>query len=75
MSKFEVGCKYGTWDAAVPAVLIVKRTAKTAIVRDELGVEWRMMIRANEQGEQMTDSKVPQAWRECYTYDTRFKED
>jgi hypothetical protein len=45
-----------------------------ATVQDELGVVWRMKIKQHETGEYMTDSSVPHDWRECYTYDTRFKE-
>jgi len=75
MNRFEVGCRYGTWDSAVPPVLVIKRTEHMATVQDELGVVWRMKIKQHETGEYMTDSSVPHDWRECYTYDTRFKED
>lgn len=75
MARFEVGKMYGAWDAAVPPVKVIKRTAKMCLVEDtELGNQWRMMIKSYDGSEEMTDTSVPEGWRECYTYSTRFEQ-
>ena len=75
MRRFEIGKTYGAWDTAVPAITIIKRTAKTCWVKDDTE-EWSMRVKEVNGFEEMTRSAVPAAWRECYTYSTRFdKED
>lgn len=71
---FEVGKMYGAWDTGTPAITIISRTNKTALVEDsDTGECWRMRIKLHDNGnEYMTDSRVPAAWRECYTYEARF---
>ena len=73
---FETGKTYGAWDTGTPAVKIIKRTAKTATVEDnDLHEVWTMRIKTRDNGDEyMTDSRVPQAWREAYTYDTKFEQ-
>lgn len=73
--KFEVGKKYGAWDAAVPAIKIIKRTDKTATVESEdVQMVWTMRIKKHDNGDEyMTDSKVPASWQDCYTYEAKFE--
>ena len=72
---FETGKKYGAWDTATPAILIVARTAKTAVVEDDDTHDvWRMRVKTRANGDEyMTDSRVPAEWRESYTYEARYK--
>ena len=71
---FETGKMYEAWDAGVPAIKIIKRTAKTATVEDEdVQTVWTMRVQTYDNGDEyMTDSKVPAAWRDCYTYEAKF---
>lgn len=73
--QFEVGKFYRAMDAAVPAIKILSRTAKMATVEDEdIHSVWRMRIKTRDNGDEyMTDSSVPAAWRECYTYEAKNK--
>lgn len=71
---FEVGKMYGAWDTGTPVITIISRTNKTALVEDsDTGECWRMRIKVHDNGnEYMTDSRVPTALKECYTYEARF---
>lgn len=71
---FEVGKMYGAWDTGTPAITIISRTNKTALVEDsDTGECWRMRIKSYDNGnEYMADGRVPAALRECYTYEARF---
>lgn len=73
---FETGKRYGAWGAGTPAIKVIKRTAKTATVEDDEPHEvWTMRIKTHSNGDEyMADSRVPQAWREAYTYDTKFEQ-
>jgi hypothetical protein len=80
MFKFEVGGLYGAYDDAVPAVKVIKRTAKTVTVEDtDTGTVFTMRVKVypnildGETTEAATDSSVPAAWRECYTYAAAYK--
>ena len=72
---FEVGKQYGAMDAGVPVIKVLKRTAKMITVKDtDCETVWKMRIKTRQNGDEYaTDSSVPKAWRECYTYDTRFE--
>lgn len=73
---FETGKTYGARATGTPEVKVIKRTAKTATVEDdELHEVWTMRIKTHGNGDEyMADSRVPQAWREAYTYDTKFEQ-
>ena len=84
MKQFEIGKCYGAYDAATPAIKIIKRTKKMCLVEDTLcHKQWRMKVRLSRfslthpddlsEYEEMTDTTVPTSWRECYTYSTRFE--
>lgn len=76
MTRFEVGWSYEAYDAAVPAVKVLKRTAKTVTVEDtDTGTVFTMRVKVyknalanGEEFETATDCSVPAAWRDCYTY-------
>lgn len=71
---FEVGKMYGARDTATPAITIISRTNKTALVEDsDTGECWRMRIKVHDNGnEYMADGRVPAALKERYTYEARF---
>jgi len=71
--KFEEGKSYNAQDTGVPAIVILSRTAKTATVEDtDIHTVWKMRIKTRDNGDEyMTDSTVPAAWRDCYTYEAR----
>ena len=73
MAKFKEGKWYEAGDAEVSPIRIIKRTAKTCLVENNEGIQWRMYIKPIEGSEIMTDSAVPKNWREAYTYDARFE--
>lgn len=70
-NRFEAGNSYNAMDTGVPAVKVLSRTEKTATVQDtDTNEVWRMRIKARDNGDEyMTDSRVPAAWRDCYTYE------
>ena len=80
MTRFEVGWSYEAYDAAVPAVKVLKRTPKTITVEDtDTGTVFTMRVKVyknalanGEEVEVATDCSVPAAWRECYTYVSYF---
>lgn len=75
MIRFEEGKYYGAWDSAVPPIKIIKRMTKMCLVENtEIGTQWRMKIKDLEDHEEMTDTAVPQNWRQCYTYSSKFEE-
>ena len=71
--KFEVGKSYEAQDTGVPAIKILSRTAKTATVEDtDTNEVWKMRVKARDNGDEyMVDSRVPAAWRDCYTYESK----
>ena len=73
--RFEAGKAYGAWDTGTPPIRVISRTEHMALVEDTDTVErWKMKIKKRTNGtEYMTDSRVPVAWRECYTYEAGFK--
>ena len=81
MKRFEVGGLYGAYDSAVPGVKVLKRTAHTITVQvyDDtyenpyFGPAFTMRTKQYGNHEEATDSSVPRAWRECYTYSTRWQ--
>ena len=76
MFKFEVGKSYGAGDTATPHITILKRTAKTCVVTNEEGNTWRMRLKEyeHEDTEALTDSAVPESWRECYTWYAKYED-
>ena len=72
MNKFEVGKYYSCVDSGLSPILIVKRTAKMCLVQNDIGVQWRMLIRPAGDTEIMIDTSVPKNWRGIYTYDAKF---
>lgn len=73
MKRFEEGKFYGAVDTAVPPIEILKRTEKMIQVRNDY-CTWRMRIKVDWKGtEYATDSSVPYAWRECYTYMAKYE--
>lgn len=73
MAKFLEGKRYEANDCGLSPILILKRTAKMCLVRNENGTEWRMMIKQVGDTEIMIDSSVPQKWRGAYTYNAKFE--
>ena len=70
---FEQGKRYECNDCGISPILILKRTAKTCLVQNDIGTTWRMRIRKDGDDEIMIDSSVPIKWRGCYTYNAKFQ--
>ena len=68
MAVFETGKRYKAGDCGISSITIIKRTAKTCLVENDEGIQWRMLIRNDGQTEMMADSAVPSHWRGAYTY-------
>lgn len=76
MKQFKVGKLYGTGDASIPPIRILKRTAKMVQVENADGVVWRMRIRVDQYGQEyVTESTVPAKWRECFRFSTIYEEE
>ena len=73
MSQFEVGKKYEPCDSGMSPIKILTRTAKTCLVVNDEGHQWRMRIRDIEGDEMMIDSSVPKKWRGAFTYYSMFE--
>lgn len=66
--KFVVGKSYESCDCGVAPVTVLGRSEKTVWVSNGTN-GWRMRLRTDEEGnEYVTDSSVPDKWREMYTY-------
>lgn len=73
MAKFVEGKCYEANDSGLSPVLIVRRTAKMCLVRNDNGTEWRMMIKHDGDTEILIDSSVPHKWRGAFTYNAKFE--
>ncbi len=73
MARFIEGKSYEANDCGLSPILILKRTAKMCLVRNDNGTEWRMLIRQDGDTEIMIDTSVPQKWRGAYTYNAKFE--
>lgn len=66
--RFEAGKEYEPYQCEFGAVKVLRRTEKTIFVEKE-GVEFRMKIRTDTDGnEYAIDSTVPKKWRDAFTY-------
>ena len=68
MKQFEIGRSYPPNDRAYDPIVVIRRTPQFIVGRIGLDV-CRMKIWINEDGvECLTDSHVPERWREAFTY-------
>lgn len=66
--RFEVGKTYGAYDCCVHPIRIIRRTERSVWVEND-HYTWMMRVKLDADGNEIvTDSAVPPAWRECYTY-------
>lgn len=69
MGKFEIGKRYCSRSRNAYPITVISRTAKRAIVRGILGVEWRMIISQFSDGSEIGECPgLPSKWRDAYTY-------
>lgn len=73
MITFKEGKSYECGDAGISPITIIKRTAKTCLVRNDIGSVWRMRIKSLNDTEIMVDSAVPSKWRGVFTYYAKFE--
>lgn len=69
MNKFEIGKRYNAHRKEWGYITILRRTEKTIWVRDGSGIEWKMRIKHDNNGnEYAVDSVVLPKWRDGFTY-------
>ena len=73
--RFETGCVYEPYANEFESIRVIRRTEKTIFVKGvEMGVQWRMRVRTDADGNEYTiDSTVPARWRDAFTYKAEWK--
>ena len=70
MTRFEINEKYMAADSGFEPITIIRRTSKCVVVKNESGVEWRMVVRYDPERkcEYVRDSAAPGNWKDAFTY-------
>ena len=67
--RFEVGKEYEANDPRLSTIKIIGRTEHFVKVKNDLGNQFRMKIRVDDDGNEYAyDSSVDMLWREAATY-------
>lgn len=68
MKRFEIGKWYRADDCGFDPIKVIRRTPKFLVVESPYGMQWRMLVRSDDDCEWVTDSTVPEKWRCAFTY-------